>query len=670
MLWLLDPNKLFPLLVGFWCLLGLAQAARRVGDVRQRRMALDVGLAASTALLLTVGGYLFVPDGAGIVAASAWGTLVIGPNVTSRIISRRASRRDFRTAAMLCRVLAVVRPLGHWRDFAHLLRALRWLAEGQRNAGLGLLARLEHSRSELADEAQLERLVAEQRWDELYANFHARQQSGTLILGWLPRFLRAMGETNRPDELLRTAILQSGPLFANPAVLPQALLVTFAFTGRPELVRELIAQSLGYLDATSREAWIATAQMAGGDLASGRDRLQNCRPTAVALQLPAIDRRLAVAPALADAALPLGGRRQVQALVERWKLVQRFVPGHGAQSLPWATALIAGAICIVFGLEEVLGGSTNPATLELVGALMTDRVLDGEWWRVFSAVFIHMGLLHLLMNGMGLIALGTFVERRLGAWRVAVLFLVSGALPMATHVALAALGDAQTSVGASGGVMGLAGATAALLAQGYFDHGVIEAHRPLRLIVTLVVLQTGIDLTVPIVDFLGHSMGLATGFTLGALFCGLRWWRIVLFGAPAYAFALGMQLTLQDLPWRTVPCSEGETAMCQQLCDMEFYDACHEVGVKYLSGEDVDEDIARARTYFASACEGKVGRSCAVLGQLVYHGEGGPQDRAAGAELVWKGCQLHAEKACELLDDLCQKESDLIPCSHRERLAR
>ncbi len=666
MVWLLDPNKLLPLLVGFWGVLGLAQAARRIGDPRQHRSALDVGMAALTALGLTIGGYVLLPSGAGWIAIGSWCVLVIAPNALGRTVTHRAGRRDFRTAETICRVLAWVRPLAHWRELASLIRALRWLSEGQRSAGLGLLAHLERANGALAGEARLERLSAEQRWEELYGSVDSQRQSGTVPLAWVPRLLRAMGETARTDELLHAMLLQAGPLFSAPGLIPHALLVTFAFAGRPDLVRRLLETSLRHLDTTSQQAWLATAELAGTEPERGRARLERCRTTADAAQLLAIERRLASPPPTATEVLSPTAQRQVEALFDHWQQVQRFVPGFGSGTLPWATILITGAIVVVFGLEEALGGSMNPAILELVGALIVERVIAGEWWRVFTAVFIHMGPLHLVMNGVALVALGTFVERRLGGLRLAALFLVSGTLPMATHVLLAALAESAPSVGASGGVMGLAGAAAALLAQGYYEHGVTEARRPLRLIATLVILQTGIDLTVPIVDFLGHSMGLATGFTLGALFCGLRGWRVVLVSAPAYAFALGMQLTLADLPWRTAPC-EDETAMCEQLCDMEFYDACHALGVKYLSGDSVEEDPTRARRFLTSACEGQLGRSCAVLGNLVYYGEGGPASQTEGRALAWRGCQLHSKAACKLLDHLCVEEHDTTACDYRDQ---
>ena len=62
----------------------------------------------------------------------------------------------------------------------------------------------------------------------------------------------------------------------------------------------------------------------------------------------------------------------MEALAERWQLVQRHVPGHGGTQLPLATVVIVGLIFAVFALEEALGGSMNPQVLELVGAMVPD----------------------------------------------------------------------------------------------------------------------------------------------------------------------------------------------------------------------------------------------------------------------------------------------------------
>ena len=83
----------------------------------------------------------------------------------------------------------------------------------------------------------------------------------------------------------------------------------------------------------------------------------------------------------------------------------------------------------------------------------------------------------------------------------------------------------EVLVGASGAIMGLVGATGALLALGWRRERSRLAVRRLRGIVLVVVLQTAFDLTTPQVSFAAHAAGLLIGFLLTA---SLAAWR----GAP------------------------------------------------------------------------------------------------------------------------------------------
>lgn len=92
--------------------------------------------------------------------------------------------------------------------------------------------------------------------------------------------------------------------------------------------------------------------------------------------------------------------------------------------------------------------------------------LQANWWttlgfgQLFTYMFIHGGLMHLLMNMMGLFFLGPALERALGSYRFFILYYVSGILGGLGWSLLA--NPASQCVGASGAVMGILGAFAAL----------------------------------------------------------------------------------------------------------------------------------------------------------------------------------------------------------------
>ncbi len=85
----------------------------------------------------------------------------------------------------------------------------------------------------------------------------------------------------------------------------------------------------------------------------------------------------------------------------------------------------------------------------------------GEWFRLFTAMFVHGGLLHLLFNMYALYYLGNLVEYTYGIWRFLVFYFASGFIG---NVATQIFYSSSISLGASGAIFGLAGV---LLSAGF-----------------------------------------------------------------------------------------------------------------------------------------------------------------------------------------------------------
>ena len=71
------------------------------------------------------------------------------------------------------------------------------------------------------------------------------------------------------------------------------------------------------------------------------------------------------------------------------------------------------------------GGSTNTVTLLNMGARSTPLIREGEWWRLVSSVFLHVGLSHLVVNSVTLLYIGCYIEEFFGHWRMVVIYFVS-----------------------------------------------------------------------------------------------------------------------------------------------------------------------------------------------------------------------------------------------------
>jgi rhomboid protease GluP len=103
-----------------------------------------------------------------------------------------------------------------------------------------------------------------------------------------------------------------------------------------------------------------------------------------------------------------------------------------------------------------LAGQTNPL---VAGALIRERVLAGEWWRMITATFLHGSPDHLIGNMIALFIVGMACEHAFGTARTAAIYLGSGLAGTAFSVAT----GPGPSVGASGAIFGVLMAVVVML---------------------------------------------------------------------------------------------------------------------------------------------------------------------------------------------------------------
>ncbi|SEM28445.1 rhomboid protease GluP [Mesobacillus persicus] len=163
----------------------------------------------------------------------------------------------------------------------------------------------------------------------------------------------------------------------------------------------------------------------------------------------------------------------------------------------------------VFILMELMGGSTETSILIQYGAKFNPLILEGEWWRFITPMFIHIGFLHLLMNSLALYYLGPMVERIYGNSRFLFIYILAGF----SGVLASFLFSPNLSAGASGAIFGCFGA---LL---YF--GVVFPRLFLRSLGFNILIVLAINLmfgfTIPGIDNAGHIGGLVGGFAAAGI---------------------------------------------------------------------------------------------------------------------------------------------------------
>jgi rhomboid protease GluP len=152
------------------------------------------------------------------------------------------------------------------------------------------------------------------------------------------------------------------------------------------------------------------------------------------------------------------------------------------------------------------------------GGLFAPRVIAGEWWRLVTANFLHLGILHLVLNMLGLMYLGKFVEDWLGTFRFSLIYAISG---LGSMLAITYFDTQwptkipQVTVGASGAIMGLLGAMGAIHLMGWQQGKVKSAAREFRVVFFSVALQLAFDLANGHTSIVGHFSGLIVGFIAG-----------------------------------------------------------------------------------------------------------------------------------------------------------
>lgn len=126
--------------------------------------------------------------------------------------------------------------------------------------------------------------------------------------------------------------------------------------------------------------------------------------------------------------------------------------------------IIIAVNVILFLAAEATGGSENTEHMVRMGASYTPLVEGGEYWRLFTSMFLHFGLAHLLNNMVLLFFLGDYMERFLEKVRYLILYLGGGILGnIFSYWSELQQGRQVVSAGASGAIFAVLGGLVVLL---------------------------------------------------------------------------------------------------------------------------------------------------------------------------------------------------------------
>jgi membrane associated rhomboid family serine protease len=255
-------------------------------------------------------------------------------------------------------------------------------------------------------------------------------------------------------------------------------------------------------------------------------------------------------PICPDCMIPAPVGFQCPECVEEARREFRKGPGRPFRGGISVTKALLVAIAIPFVIEIVVGGPRalfDPSAQLLfdLGAMAPPAVADGQFWRLFTAMFLHAGLLHVALNAYFFWLFGRVVESVFGRTWMLLIFLVSGFL---ASVASYAFGPVLAlAVGASGAISGVFGA---FIAYNYRRRHVAANAANLRMALTVIVLNAFIAVVYTSIDWRAHVGGLVAGFALGYLAddaVPARQRAVARFAGVATLLALGIALVV----WRT-----------------------------------------------------------------------------------------------------------------------
>lgn len=200
------------------------------------------------------------------------------------------------------------------------------------------------------------------------------------------------------------------------------------------------------------------------------------------------------------------------------QFAEKFSRLPGAdRPLGFVTLMLIGANVAVFLIMALFfnagWGDANLAAYIRLGANNAGATTDGEWWRLFTSMFMHFGIVHLLCNMWALLSIGPVLERLTGRAAFSVIFLGAGI--GGSIVSLLWSGDRVWSAGASGAIFGLYGALAgfSLRQNKAIPRTFWEPLMKSALIFVLYNVYYGLMKSG--IDNAAHLGGLASGFLLG-----------------------------------------------------------------------------------------------------------------------------------------------------------
>jgi rhomboid protease GluP len=356
------------------------------------------------------------------------------------------------------------------------------------------------------------------RWLQSHYSTEVFQRDPNVVM----RYIFALGTTGDLNKMLSVFNQYHSTLERSIAHLNYGLLYIFSACGCMPQVEQLLTNAFPMFKPELKQQWLATTQVAAGNVEQGRatlNQLLNAQDGQVRRSVQNVLSRPVVQ---ADAVLTAESKALLAQIRQQYQNYQRYARGQAPSHLrrQYITLALVAVILLVYLLEIQQGGDTDLDNLYKLGALWPPVVIvGGQWWRLISVMFLHFGFLHVALNLLALVVIGPSVESMLGRVRYLIVYFVAGigsayAVVLFTQLNWVA---PEVYVGASGAIMGLFGAAAAIYFHDWRTSRSGIALNFLRRMALIIGIQVVADLTIPGTSLSVHLIGAIIGFIVTLL---------------------------------------------------------------------------------------------------------------------------------------------------------
>jgi len=499
---------------------------------------MDLGLAIVAFFARRDGGESGTADLLAVVAIGGAIALVVVPPVL-RDLSRRALLRDrLRLALFLIDFRELLQPNMGAQQERELVEAIVAVRSGQVDAAVDVLKEARGQMNDPIARRQIdERIIMTylyaRHWEGAVGHFESSfdgkpgPESPQLMVE-LVRAYCEMGDLDKAAELVEN--LENSPIAGEPLLaflINRSRLMFLAFVGRTSAVDAIVAPTgpLGMMPEAARQFWAGIARLNAGDRTGARSSLKQAARLSgrdvrakelaerMLLSVDEITGPRPVAPPIAELADRLSTLAEDAEVPKPAPAAPRMV-GVGWRQIPVTSVLVMVNVAIAVVMAMTFHSNGDLGGLVRAGANVKSAVAVGEWWRLPGSMFLHVGILHLVLNMYGLWILGKLVEQMLGSKRFFGMYMVSG---LVGALASFYFGGPGTSAGASGAVFGVLGAATAEL--GLYRGEYPERWRKALFgnLIFLIIANVGIGFLYPAIDQSAHFGGLAAGALIMAL---------------------------------------------------------------------------------------------------------------------------------------------------------